>query len=301
MPTDALECYPFDQELISATPEQFNSQMRYIREHRQPISLQDVIRQLEEGIPLPPFAVAVTFDDGFSDTYRYAFPILKRYSIPATIFVSTGYVESQQPFWFELAAYLAYRLSPHTLELHDGRSFPTGESHNERTTNLRQIQGILKDLPNRKRTTLIERWTREFTSLITHDALQHSRPISWSQIQDMASSGMEFGSHTVTHPNLTRLSDSDLTWELKESKRALETRLQRPIESIAYPIGTMSAFNDRITAATAQHGFKLGVTYIAGANRTEQIDQFKLRRHGIGLRMTPAYFKALMTLPSWLT
>ena len=300
MPTDALDSYPFDPELISATPSQFDSQMRYVREHLHPVSLQDVIAQVEQGTPLPANAVAVTFDDGFADTYRYAFPVLRRYQIPATIFVSTGYVESQQPFWFELAAYLVYRLPPRTLVLHDGHSHPSGNSRSERTTSLRQIQRILKDSPNQQRMALIEKWTHEFSSLIDHDALHHSLPISWSQIQQMASSGIDFGSHTVTHPNLTRLSDAELSWELTESKISLESRLQQPIQSIAYPIGTASAFNDRVTAATAQHGFKIGVTYVSGANPIQQIDRFKLRRHGIGLSMTPPYFKALTSLPSWL-
>lgn len=300
IPTDALDSYPLDPELISATPAQFEWQMRHIRQHLNPVSLRDIIAHLDAGIPLPHSAVAVTFDDGFADTYRYAFPILKRYGIPATIFVSTGYVDSQEPFWFELAAYLVYRVPPRTLELHDGRVFPTGTSHNDRAASLRQVQGILKDLPNSQRVTLLERWTRAFAALIAHEAMRHSLPISWQQICEMASSGIDFGSHTVTHPNLTRLSDQDLTRELIESKRLLETHLQRSIESIAYPIGTLSAFDQRVTTATARHGFKLGVTYVSGANLINNINRFELHRHGIGRSMTPSYFRALTSLPSWL-
>lgn len=300
IPTDALDSYPLDPELISATPTQFEWQMRYLREHLNPVSLTKVIAHLDAGNPLPQSAVAVTFDDGFADTYRYAFPILKRYRIPATIFVSTGYVDSQEPFWFELAAYLVYRVSPGALQVHDGRTFPNGESHNERTASLRQLQGILKDLPNFERVALIDRWTRAFSARIAHDTTFHSLPISWQQIHDMASCGIEFGSHTVTHPNLTRLPDQELFQELSESKRSLETHLQRPIESLAYPIGTLSAFDQRVTSATERTGFKLGVTYLSGANLMKQFSRFELHRHGIGRSMTPSYFRALMSLPSWL-
>lgn len=300
MPTDALESYPFDDQLISATPAQFEWQMRHLREHLHPVALREVIAHLDEGAPLPPAAVAVTFDDGFADTYRYAFPVLKRYAIPATIFVSTGYVDSKEPFWFDLAAYLVYHLEPHALALPGGSTFPTGDSREARTRSLRQLDGILKDLPNAERVALIADWTRRFSARIEHDAAGHSRPISWPQVQEMGTAGIEFGSHTVTHPNLTCISAEDLDKELLDSKRMLEDRLQCSIDSIAYPIGTSSAFNTRVIEATARHGFKLGVTYLSGANQLSSLKRFELRRHGIDLNMTPPYFRALTSLPSWL-
>lgn len=300
MPTDALDTYPFDEELISATPSQFDSQMRHLRENLHPISLQDLITHIDQGSPLPRNAIAVTFDDGFADTYRYAFPILKRYHIPATVFVSTGYVDSGEPFWFELVSYLVYRVAPGSLELAGGGPFPVEESRASRTAALRQIHSTLKDLPNRDRLEIIDRWAHRYSRELKHGASAHSQPLSWHQIIEMASSGISFGSHSVSHPNLTRLPDRDLGKELAESKRILESTLQRPIDTIAYPIGTPSAFDSRVIFHTRQHGFKLGLTYVSGANLLSKLDRFALQRHGIGLGMTSRYFRALTSLPSWL-
>ena len=300
MPTDALDCYPFDQELISATPCQFDSQMRYLREHLHPVSLTNVIAHVESGTPLPPNSVAVTFDDGFADTYRYAFPILRRYQIPATIFVSTGYVETGEPFWFELASYLVYRVPPHSLDLPDGVFLPTGDSWTARTASLRQLHSILKDLPNAARLKTINTWADRYSAELTHGACLHSRPISWPQIIEMAAGGIHFGSHTVSHPNLTRVTDEELNHELTDSKMILESKLQQPIDTIAYPIGTPSAFNAKVLSAARNNNFKLGLTYVSGANSLPLSNLMSLHRHGIGLRMTPAYFQALTTLPSWL-
>ena len=300
MPTDALECYPFDQELISATPGQFDSQMRYLREHRHPISLNDVIAQIENGTPLPLNSVVVTFDDGFADTYRYAFPILRRYRIPATIFVSTGYVESGEPFWFELASYLVYHVPPQSLELPDGLRFPCGDSWAARTANLHRLHSALKDLPNDARLRIIDSWKHRYANELAHGASLHSRPITWTQITEMAASGIFFGSHTVNHPNLARLSDHDLQRELSESKLILESKLQQPIHTIAYPIGTPSTFNTKVTTVARENQFKLGLTYIPGANLIPITQPLELRRHGIGLGVTPAYFRALTNLSSWI-
>ena len=300
IPTDALESYPFDPELISATPSQFDSQMRYVREQLHPVSLQDVIAQIEQGTPLPANAVAVTFDDGFADTYRYAFPVLRRYHIPATIFVSTGYVDSGGPFWFELASYLVYRVPPHSLEPQDGIRLPTGDSWTDRTASLRQLHSFLKDLPNAVRLKILDTWANRYSTELRHGALGHSRPISWPQVIEMAASGIEFGSHTVSHPNLTRITDEDLNYELAESKHMLEFHLQQPIDTIAYPIGTQSAFNIKVLNAVREHKFKLGLTYVSGANAIPIQNPLKLRRHGIGIGMTSRYFRALTNLPSWL-
>lgn len=300
MPTDSLECYPFDQELISATPAQFDSQMRYLREHLRPIGLKDVVAHIEQGKPLPANSVAVTFDDGFADTYRYAFPVLKRYQIPATIFVSTGYVDSGEPFWFELASYLVYRVPVQSLEIQNALRLPTGDSWDARTASLRLLHSTLKDLPNTSRVSMLNSWAHRYASELKHGALEHSSPIAWPQIIEMAQSGIAFGSHTVSHPNLTRLNDEELDFELSESKRSLESRLQKTIDTIAYPIGTKSAFNDHVISAAKKHHFKLGLTYISGANSIPISHPLSLRRHGIGLGMTSAYFRALTRLPSWL-
>lgn len=301
VPTDGLEGYPFDPHLISATPAQFEWQMRYIREHLHPVSLGDVIGHLDGRVALPPASVAVTFDDGFIDTYRYAFPTLKRLSIPATIFVSTGYVDSGEPFWFELAAYLAFKVKPASLEIPDsGEAFPSGASREERSRSLLRLHEILKSLPNARRTEVISQWAQRFAPQIAQSAIGHSRPISWEQVQEMAASGIDFGSHTVTHPNLTQLTSEELQRELAESKRVLEARLQKTVDALAYPIGTTAAFDARVVAATERHGYRLGVTYVGGANRLHSISRYELRRRGITPSTTQRYFRAMTSLPAWV-
>jgi peptidoglycan/xylan/chitin deacetylase (PgdA/CDA1 family) len=65
------------------------------------LPLSEVARALAEGSPLPEAGVVVTFDDGYVDNLRNALPILERLRVPATLFVATGPVESQRPFWWD--------------------------------------------------------------------------------------------------------------------------------------------------------------------------------------------------------
>ncbi len=75
------------------TREIFLEQMRYLRQRCRPMRLGQLVEAMHRGDPIPPRAVAVTFDDGYADTYTAAFPILRRLRIPATVFITTGYVD----------------------------------------------------------------------------------------------------------------------------------------------------------------------------------------------------------------
>ena len=78
---------------FTVTPEMFEQQLRYLKEHGyQSVSLDVLMRYFDHGTPIPPKAVAITFDDGWRDQHEYAFPLLKKYGFTATFFVPVGWV-----------------------------------------------------------------------------------------------------------------------------------------------------------------------------------------------------------------
>src|SRR3989338_7240102 len=87
----------------------FIEQMQYIQRHCRPLLLGELVQILVEKGTIPSRAVAVTFDDGYADTFKIAFPILKRAKIPATVFVTTGYVDQEAPSFRE-APMLSWRM-----------------------------------------------------------------------------------------------------------------------------------------------------------------------------------------------
>jgi peptidoglycan/xylan/chitin deacetylase (PgdA/CDA1 family) len=80
-------------------------------------------------------------------------------------------------------------------------------------------------------------------------------PLSWDELRNVSDAGWEIGSHSLTHPRLTALADSDLDRELGASRAECEQQLARPCTSIAYPFG---AFDERVAAAAARHGYRAG-------------------------------------------
>jgi len=292
---------PLDLELVSATPETFDWQMRYLRERMQPVSLAQIVAHIEGGTPLPPDAVAVTFDDGFADIYQHAFPILRTYEIPATVFIITGNVDSGEPFWFERVAYLMATLEPRSLHLDEiGEALPLGSDLPARRKSLRALHAALKIVPNARRKQIFEQWAREFPDAANRGSHEIGWPMSWNQVREMAAAGIDFGSHTVTHPNLVQLSPENLAWELEESRRRLTDELQRDATSFAYPFGTRIAYSPDVVTAVEQAGFRIAMSYLPGTNWTRSLARFDLRRVGVELSTTQAQFRVRVALANWL-
>ncbi len=83
----------------------FARQMEYLRRKYTILPLEEAMRALENGT-LPPYAMAITFDDGYANNYTYAFPVLRAHSVPATVYLTTDFVEHKKPLWVDRLEYL---------------------------------------------------------------------------------------------------------------------------------------------------------------------------------------------------
>lgn len=158
--------------VISTAPTVFRRQMQCLAQHGfVMISLVQAARMLKAKQPFPERTCVLTFDDGYDNIHRDAFPILQQYGFTATVFLVTAFC-GRANNW-------------------PGHRSPIG------------AQALL----------------------------------SWAHIEEMAGHGIEFGSHTATHPDLARVSRDKAEQELRESKQAIEDRLGRKVETFAYPYG----------------------------------------------------------------
>ena len=115
-----------DPQLLAVAPDQFEAHLAMLRRRTNIMRLSEMVDRAAAGKALPRRAVAITFDDGYTDNLRIAEPILARAQVPATLFVATGYVETGRPYWWDAidTAILGSSL-PSRLEL----PFPAGSRH----------------------------------------------------------------------------------------------------------------------------------------------------------------------------
>jgi len=295
------ENYPLDLGLISATPDEFEGQMRTLKDCANPVSLDTIAAAVNQGGTLPERAVAVTFDDGFRDTFEVAYPILKRHGIPATVFVSTDLIESHEPYWFEITAHLMLRIPPRALTFEEcPEGLPAAADPASRRESIGRLHRSLKSCSNSRRARLVSEWRERFADFIDMRADDLARPIARSQILEMAQNGIDFGSHTVSHPNLALASDDIIEGELRDSKAYLEQLLARPVRSLAYPFGTPDTYDERAMAWARALGYELASSFRQGVNWLGALAPMELRRIGLGPGVTPAQFRVMLALPGWL-
>jgi peptidoglycan/xylan/chitin deacetylase (PgdA/CDA1 family) len=295
---DDESSFPFDEEVISATTDGFFRQMKFARDNFEVISFRDLKICEQQGHPWPKRALIITFDDGYRDNYTNAFPILRELGLTATIFLTAGHIGSRELFWWDLVAYCikhsthasikVLQLAPQTLWL---------TSEDARNSAIRRILGWLKVISeNRKRAFVSQ--LAELTGVSPPNRETEPMHLSWTEVSEMANAGLEFGSHTLTHPILTNVSEDQLTVEVAQAKTIIEKRLKRQIIAFSYPVGR---FDARVQAAVSNQGFQFAVSYQNHAAYETSSQRFALPRIHVERNQSLGEFRSILLFPALMS
>jgi CelD/BcsL family acetyltransferase involved in cellulose biosynthesis/peptidoglycan/xylan/chitin deacetylase (PgdA/CDA1 family) len=264
-----------DPYFPATTIKTFERQIRFVASHYRVVSLSELVNLLDAGDETGQL-VAVTFDDGYQDNCLNAFPVLQRYNVPATIFLTTGSLDSREPLWFERLA-LAIKTTGREhidLEIDLPRRFPLG-SQAERLAANASIYSLLRVLPDEVR----RQWLWEILQRLDarDGGERRDRMLTWDQVRLLHQQRIDFGGHTVNHPFLSRMAPQGVAWEAAECKRRIESELQAPVEHFAYPSGREEDFGMWNTEVVRAAGYRSAVTTIWGVN-DGTTDRMALRR-----------------------
>ncbi len=289
----------FDLDLISASTEDFDWQVRHARDNYDPITFAELIDCLDGRQQLPKKPLIFTFDDGFDDNYEYAFPCLKRHGVPATIFISTDYIGGDRTYWFDWVVYLINHLGGRDVELPAlQQSFPIPAELAARREFAQSFLERLKRVPDAARCAAVDELQQIAGIDFPAGGFRDSRPMSWEQVGEMAIAGIEFGSHTASHPILKQVPDADLERELGDSKRIIEQRIDTACDVIAYPVGGAHAYDERIIEHVKRCDYRLAASYQSGINPLDSLQRFALKRVHVEREVCREQFAASLALPA---
>jgi peptidoglycan/xylan/chitin deacetylase (PgdA/CDA1 family) len=250
----------FDPWCISVFPSYFEEHMQVIKRFGKPVQMNEMENNLKR-FSFGKKEIVITFDDGYADNYRNARPILERYGIPATFFVTSGAVDSREEFWWDEIAriILTSKVLPPVFELAIGGTiYHWGIKEEEKLGPMRYIPGTYQNNTMLTKTQLnyalweiLSRFSfKEKKEILRQIALwagQSSKPrldylpMNSQELMSLASSPLfEIGAHTVCHPMLSRLPVAEQEEEITLSKYYLENIINRPVTSFAYPHGDYS-------------------------------------------------------------
>jgi len=231
-------------------PENFERQIRILKEYFDVVRLSQWLRTAAAGSTLPARACAITFDDGWADNYEYAFPIVVRHSTPCTVYLVSDMVGSKSTFWPEALARCIQLLSTHPersrLWQHENARWvlelePTLLKAD--SLDRYQIDTVINSAKNTFTDNELRRMTSCLEAMIDSESRNNGSSIlNWDQVSEMHDSGLvEFGSHTRAHTRLLPdLSHSVLQHEIVQSKAIIEKRLNAPVDLFCYPNGDTS-------------------------------------------------------------
>lgn len=261
----------FPHEIEAAS---FDALMRFISSAFNVIPLGEAVTCLSSGT-LPPRALAITFDDGYADNFEVALPILKRYGLAATFFVSTGFLDGGR-MWNDSIIECVRASKKESVEL---ERFGLGKVSMSSIEARRDV--IKKLLSHIKYQTLIER-EESIDSLLRIFDVSHlptGLMMRSSEVKAMHAAGMEIGAHTINHPILTALALDEAEAEMAKGRERLQSIIDAPVDVFAYPNGKPGQDYDAKHASIAKRiGFRCAVTTTPGI-ATRESDFYQLPRY----------------------
>jgi peptidoglycan/xylan/chitin deacetylase (PgdA/CDA1 family) len=237
----------------------FARQMRVLHRIATVVPLEAALSALVAGRPLPPRAVALTFDDGYRDNLELAAPVLQRYRMPATIYLVPGFLAGEQHAWWERLGWAIRHARARRLRL-GGLELELGEDG--RAAALRAVETALKRMTQTDRLRAVEQLVEDLRP--AGDYRADALFLDWDDARRLAPAGLAVGSHTLGHAILGRETAADQYVDLRESRQLLQRELGVEVSTLAYPNGTRADYDDATVAAAREAGYSHAVTAWAG-------------------------------------
>jgi peptidoglycan/xylan/chitin deacetylase (PgdA/CDA1 family) len=247
--------------LLEVSPAFFESFVRRLARARiDVVSLDEMHRRFIEGDFSRRF-VCITFDDGYKDVKRWAYPVLKKYELPFALYIATSFPDRLgELWWIALEAVIAQ--NSRIGMLIDGRQqFFECASVREKRALYDAVYGYLRSMKTEEE---VRRAVRDLCATYSVDLISFCRDLcmSWEEIVELAADPLcTIGAHTVNHPMLMKLpSEAAARAEMEMSRSVLEAALGRRPEHLSYPVGDPTSAGGREFRIAAELGFKTTVT-----------------------------------------
>ncbi len=279
--------------LLDSEPdvETFTWQMETLAKCFNILTLQDAVSAIKNG-SLPPRAVCISFDDGYRSTHDLAMPVLQGLGLPATVFVTSGYLNGGI-MWNDRILESVRWLPEGTLDMQSVNiGLHTLTRPQDKLALANHINEACKYLSPKQRSDVIEELEKQSGHASTQNLM-----LTPAMVANLVQNGFDIGGHTVNHPILTRLPDETARDEIVQNKRMLEAITGKPLKLFAYPNGKVGMdFDHRHVQMVESAGYVAAFTTASGA--AGPANQFFELPRSRPWDSTPLRFS--MRLLSWL-
>jgi peptidoglycan/xylan/chitin deacetylase (PgdA/CDA1 family) len=269
------------KHLVAGT---FRMQIEYLKRYYNVISLDQLVDCYRDGKEFPDNSVVITIDDGYQSNYSIAYPILKQYGIPATIFLTGNFIENKEFLRMDRIEYAISETKATELKIRIGDdllAFNLGSRELKMLCD-REIRARLKALqPQELMDEVIEDLETSLGQRLSENREPHQiyRPLTWNEVEEMVDDRgiMSIGSHAMNHVILSRCSREDAREELCKSKELIERQTGSSCRLFSYPNGAVGDFDHHTKELLKDIGYMCGLVGVRGMNDRHS-DVFELKR-----------------------
>lgn len=232
----------------------FEQQIDFLANHYTVVSLEEIINRFKKNKYKTGKFISITFDDGYADFYNIAYPILRKYDVPVTVFITTDYTNNNIK-WEDRLSSIRNSFEG------DARFLDHFKSHFQELTIKNYDDLIWKfKKTHPKRLSMIIAKINEVYGDFDNNKIM----LSWDEIKELSKDkNVFFGAHTCSHANLILLNDIQLKAEVKNSKEIIESHIRKEIQGFCYPYGL---YNERVRKIVMEIGFGYAVSCNYGIN-----------------------------------
>lgn len=289
--------YANEEPGMIVTPDDFEMHIQTLKKHFTFISLEEWVNKKNSNTPLPAKTCVLTFDDGWLDNYEFAWPILSKYNIPATIYLASGLIDTTTIFWPNrlIAIYQYLHSAPSATNSLDGffDIFPQTDS-GPLSSNF--LTHAIYTAKQQTEATVIQAIDKAEATLFAHRPPSESELMTWKHINELSRSELiTIGSHTQNHIKLDdSCNDKDILSEITDSKTDIQQHTHMAPCLFSYPYGKYNQF----AKETVRSHYLCSTTTTNGIN-TLDTDLMELKRIRVHSDITNTPTKLLARMSGW--
>jgi peptidoglycan/xylan/chitin deacetylase (PgdA/CDA1 family) len=261
----------------------FKREIPYFKRNFQILSMDEVVSHMKLGKGFRRPSMAITFDDGYLDNYTLAYPILKKHRVPATIYLTTGFIGTPDKIWTEqigLALLETKKDYFNCSSILEDKTISI-KTKGEKEQAYSKISKALKLRPDDERRELLQKLLERLE--VNEKLGRHFGErvmLNWDEVQEMRKDGITIGSHSHTHPILSRMPIQKAKDEILNSKKVVEKNVNIEVKHFSFPNGREEDFSEELRDYCREIGFESTCSVIYGANDASEGNVFALKRIG---------------------
>jgi peptidoglycan/xylan/chitin deacetylase (PgdA/CDA1 family) len=219
--------------------------------------MDELVSKLGEKNSFTSPTVVITIDDGYLNNYTLAYPVLKELDLPAIIYVSTGFIGTENAPWVDDLMNIFLQTKVKTLcfpELLGEEVLHISSQYGKRTA-VTKLFEMMRQIEHRAKMRAMDKLSEILAVKEIYRNSGERKMLNWDEATEMSRHNISFGAHTVTHPILSKMGSEEAKREIYESKMAVEAGIGYKVKHFAIPNGRLEDFSDELKGYCKEIGF----------------------------------------------